>query len=435
MFSPEWILFLMRAFQRKTWARFGTLLRILKVSKVAKMARLAKVPHFLQTLESAVSSEYRMAYAKLLRQVFFIVVLNHVIGCGWFGTSKWSGDSGWAHTMLEEDRATYDMYLESMHWAISMLQGDTMVSPRNTVERTYAVVVLLVGLVVVSCFISSITTAMMTILSISSSREQSRIRLLRYLYENNVSSELSNRVRQFAREAALTRSTPDSEVELLKVLPESLRLELQYEIKGRVFKLRPFLQVMVEKDDELGKRLAHKMDQNWMHYGEKLFSLRQNCTCMYILRKGRLLYARPDRAHHRDSREIGHWRRMVTTTAAWMDGKRRSFSNNPEKVSVVEAGEAVCEMALWTTWWHRGHCTCGSACDVFIIEREALREVIVEFPREKNDYLLLYARRYVQWLNQDRATVDDTTDLHNGRSTIHLGSRSGGSRDVPSSPL
>merc|ERR1712136_420366 len=64
MFSPEWILFLMRAFQRKTLARFGTLLRILKVSKVA---------HFLQTLESAVSSEYRIAYAKLLRQVFFIV--------------------------------------------------------------------------------------------------------------------------------------------------------------------------------------------------------------------------------------------------------------------------------------------------------------------------------------------------------------------------
>ena len=29
---------------------------------------------------------------------------------------------------------------------------------------------------------------------------------------------------------------------------------------------------------------------------------------MYIPRKGRLLYARPDRAHHRDSREIGHWR-------------------------------------------------------------------------------------------------------------------------------
>ena len=205
-----------------------------------------------------------------------------------------------------------------------------------------------------------------------------------------------------------------------------MRLELRYEIRGRVFKHLPFLQVLAENsDDELGKRLAHKLDQNWMHYGEKLFSHKQKCTRMYILAKGRLLFARPDREDHPDSREISPWRRMVTYTVAWMDVRRKSFSKNSEKVSVVEAGEAVCEMALWTTWWHRGHCTCGSACDVFNIERHSLREVIVEFPREKNDYLLLYARRYVQWLNQDRATVDDTTDLHSGRSKVQVGLRSG----------
>merc|ERR1712136_629105 len=83
MFSPEWILFLMRAFQRKTLARFGTLLRILKVSKGGENGAADQSATLLA--DPRVRSEQRVPHS-ICEALEALRDTDHNDGATWNGT-------------------------------------------------------------------------------------------------------------------------------------------------------------------------------------------------------------------------------------------------------------------------------------------------------------------------------------------------------------
>merc|ERR1719189_225604 len=85
-----------------------------------------------------------------------IAVLNHLLACGWFGMSKIS-EEGWTLRHGFDEQPFHFQYLTSLHWSFSNFQGNMEIFPNNYVERFYAVIVLYLGLIIVSYFISSLT--------------------------------------------------------------------------------------------------------------------------------------------------------------------------------------------------------------------------------------------------------------------------------------
>jgi len=385
---PEWIILAVSLSNSGSGsaARVGKVLRAMKVARLLRLVRLAKLRRIVAKTEKLLNNEHLVAYINLGKLMLSIAVLNHIVACGWYGMSKMASEEGWADIPLYADSSVLYRYLTSLHWALSMFQGSVEVYPRTTAERAYAVGVSFLGLVVVSYFISSITHFMTQIQTTHAATNQRRFRLLRYLYDNNISSELSVRVKQFVETVSQTQRTTDRDVELLGTLPESMRLELDCEIKGPVLLIHPLLNNLAFDNELLGKKLAHVITQKSMHHGQPLFVRNAESNQMYILRTGRLLYLR---AHK--------WHTLGECTVV--------------PPTIVEAGHYMSEMALWAQWLHGGDCTAGSSCDVFALSSGDLELLLQDFG-SKLLRVAIYARQYVLWMNRIDPDIDDLSVKH-----------------------
>merc|ERR1719191_2017613 len=96
-----------------------------------------------------------------------IVSLAHLLGCGFWGISKfgrnfqdsWDLEPGWA-SAFNGSSVSY-RYTTALHWSLTQFTPASMdLHPTNTLERAYSVVVIMLALVVFSSFVSSITAAM-----------------------------------------------------------------------------------------------------------------------------------------------------------------------------------------------------------------------------------------------------------------------------------
>merc|ERR1712113_1290445 len=79
---------------------------------------------------------------------------------------------------------------------------------------------------------------------------------------------------------------------------------------------------------------------------------------------------------------------------------------------LVEQGSWLCEMALWTVWFHRGDGMAGSSSEIFTVAQNDFEALIL------NSGPLFFkvsrhAHNFVEWMNaQD---VDGVDDLSTGQ--------------------
>merc|ERR1740121_2184033 len=106
------------------------------------------------------------------------------------------------------------------------------VQPKNTEERVFTIFVFLAAFIIAAIFISNITSSL-TRLDIITSRQKTQASVLRrYLAQNGVSMRLMQRLHRNAMHALgqKERVMHESEVELIGMISESLRMELHFEI-------------------------------------------------------------------------------------------------------------------------------------------------------------------------------------------------------------
>merc|ERR1719331_2500203 len=89
----------------------------------------------------------------------YLALMSHVNACMWYAAGR-DSETGW--TSRYEDRPVMFQYLVSMHWALTQFQGTSDVVPGSSMlERAYAVICVLLSLLILSCFVSSLTNMMM----------------------------------------------------------------------------------------------------------------------------------------------------------------------------------------------------------------------------------------------------------------------------------
>lgn len=369
----------------------GRTVRVVRTLRILRLIRLVTLRRVIVSFEKRFNNDYMMCYLNLVKLMICMAVLVHYLACGWYGVSELQEDRGWASQSVFDHTNVGYKYLTSLHWSLTQFQGSMEVNPMTTGERAYAVVVLYLGVIVAGGFISSITNSMTRIQQIYAEMNNRRWLLLRYLSDNHISGVLSVRVKSWIEKALKEERTRAGEVELLKILPEDLRMDLELDSKKRVFAVHPLLYFLTQADHTLARYLSVAMDNNILQPKELLFELDAPAEGMYITMSGKLQYLAFDELKKGASRSKS---RVARTTAVVLGQNRDSEGESV----IVEKKSVVCEMAFWARWDHRGSCTAISMTDYYLLTTEKFTEAVI-MHSEQGFRVLRYACNFVNWMN------------------------------------
>jgi len=321
--------------------------------------------------------------------MFMLLGLLHLLTCAWWAVGMISlrvNHRSWNlelnSTPLEEE------YIRSFHCSLCTLVGTTLIMPETLIERIFVTTTLFLSFISAAFFVSSITTSM-TRLEMLSTDESRKVSLLkRYLADHDISQSLVIRVKRNAHHAMQrhSKSQPEAQVELLRMITEPLRLELNFEIRSKVLMDHPLF-FCYNKVNAMGlRKICHVAAERINLSSSDVLFLESEVPampCMYFVLHGHMHYNQQGK---QECRKIGS-----ASFCSWM-----------------------CEAALYTPWKHRGTLRAVAESQLLYIDTRKFQEAWQSLPTE---HLPRYGQAFVDWLN--KLDHDTFTDL--GRRSVLKG--------------
>eukprot|EP00747_Dinoflagellata_sp_TGD_P120603 gnl/TRDRNA2_/TRDRNA2_173279_c0_seq4.p1 gnl/TRDRNA2_/TRDRNA2_173279_c0~~gnl/TRDRNA2_/TRDRNA2_173279_c0_seq4.p1 ORF type:complete len:445 (+),score=47.94 gnl/TRDRNA2_/TRDRNA2_173279_c0_seq4:33-1367(+) len=284
-----------------------------------------------------------------MKIIVFMLVITHLIACGWYSLGKYCGDyvgNSWTlHHRLEHE-SVGERYIWSFHYAMAIFNGEHVTTPQNIYERTFTVFVLLITFVLSAWFVSSITTAMTRLQIISGQRSMQFSALNRYLINRDISRELAIKVMRNAQHALAEqkRNAPESSIELLGLISEPLQAELHFEINSPILFVHPFFQLMNEVNPGALRKICHTAVSGplSLSQGDVLFS----------------------------DLEIPVLPKMIFPVSGKLLYLRERTSPN-----AVTRGMWICEAVLWTSWVHRGTLRASNESQIMSLSSQLFQSI------------------------------------------------------------
>jgi len=365
--------------------------RAFRALRILRLLRLLKLQRIVNIAYDFISSEYAFIMIGMLRLVVFIIVLNHVIACGWFLAGKMSWEAGLERSWLK-DTVNGDMlqeqqlyqYTTSLHWSLTQFTPASMeVSARNVPERVMSIAVLFFALITFSSFVGSITTSMTALRSMRADTKKQFWMLRRYLNSKKIPYGTKSRVIKFLEFQSAKRQaevSPDS-IEILDLLSVPLQNLLQYELRKHYIEDHPFFAYLQEHMRPIMIRLCSRVLKfNPFAPEDVVFRNGEESTAMYVVQSGAVEY-HAKHGPHREPKLLEH-------------GLEGNLS----------------EATLWTSWWHRGQATSRTASFVGIIQPEPFAEIAKGHTVPWN-FCRTYAAMFVENMNSLSAGEHDDLPL------------------------
>eukprot|EP00747_Dinoflagellata_sp_TGD_P224188 gnl/TRDRNA2_/TRDRNA2_96373_c0_seq1.p1 gnl/TRDRNA2_/TRDRNA2_96373_c0~~gnl/TRDRNA2_/TRDRNA2_96373_c0_seq1.p1 ORF type:complete len:436 (-),score=53.06 gnl/TRDRNA2_/TRDRNA2_96373_c0_seq1:34-1281(-) len=355
------------------------MLRALRVLRVVRLLRLAKLRQLINAFQDRVDSEYLSVAVSLLQLLLMIVSINHFVACGWYllSSSLSKSEERWVDIFASDDD-TYVRYFVSIHWSITQFTPGSMpVQPQNLSERVFAIGVLLLGLVVFSSFVSSITSTMTRLRNLNAKHATQNWLLRKYLREHSISRELCARVNRYVAVVVFSQQkfTQQKDVALLALLSGPLHIELQKELWKPKLVLHPFFSRLDHKCQDIMRDVCcNCVTQVLLSRGDVLFGRGKEATHMYFLWRGFMSY---------DSRDVsqGHGTEVMT----------------------LQTGEWCCEAVLFTRWIHQGRMRAKIECDLMALDGSKFRDILKQHPAHFG-FPLAYAQAFIESLVTSKKT-------------------------------
>ncbi|CAJ1385490.1 unnamed protein product, partial [Effrenium voratum] len=205
--------------------------RFLRMFRLIRLSKMSKVSHLLR---EQISTEAGMIYFGIILVILRMSLLQHIIACGWFGVGVWAQEeenASWIKEQSIKDRTFLYQYTTCLHWAFAQLgMGSVEIEATTTVERLFCICVAFTGLISFSTLVSTVTSLMSNLQKAQDQEQQLFRDLRRFLNQNDIPLDLSQRVQRFLQHAyrARTSRTADSEVAIFALLSKSLNAELQF---------------------------------------------------------------------------------------------------------------------------------------------------------------------------------------------------------------
>jgi len=354
--------------------------KVTRVFRILRILRLFRIDRTSSALIGRVKSEQLIIMFGILNNLIFIVGLGHVIACLWYGVSKeqrpyrsntWLDASGIHEAQLAMKYAT------ALHWSLLQFAGGTdEIVPQNVAERVYAICAFLVAFVMATVFVGRLTSSI-TQLHMLSRKDIERFQVLKqYLVKNAISTTLTMRVMHNAQHALSEsqRFMEESQVELLAMVSEPLRIELHFELYSPVLAVHPMFRAFIDSAPQVMKKVCHK------------------AMSLLVVSNGDVLYMLG---------EVPSPPRMFIVCSGEL-----SYHSSVGAIAFLEAGQWISEATLWTTWTHQGMLKAVSDCRLCVLDATKFVELTESYDHDFD--IRLYAKTFVNSMNSGEI---DATDL------------------------
>ncbi|CAJ1356232.1 unnamed protein product [Effrenium voratum] len=349
------------------------LLRVLRFMRIARLLRLLKLKWLLETIGDAIPmSDYTTIVARVAQMMSILLYLNHVIACFFFATSKLTeGEKTWTDEYLLTTKHWTDQYAVALHWSLTQFTPASMdVQPQNSVERCYAISVVIFALVGFSYVVGDISSCLTQLRNMSETSSKEFRKLRNFMRMHKVPRQLALRVTKFAEHAysKQVKAMPMSKVTLLSLVSEQLLGELTFEMNKPHLIIHPLFENMEHNATLVLQRICTKaLVTKQLAHNDFLFVAGEQATYMHFLSSGMLLYKKGDT--HKDYVQANEdW---VTETALWL-----------QSWELLGTAEALGESVIVSI-----------DADIFLHVVESSSNSLIRMVQ-------MYARRFAVWLNE-----------------------------------
>jgi len=371
----DWIEWIIKLTDSAQSAGVSRLLRIMRNIRSVRLLRGVKTAQILKLIEDRIQSEALGVCWTTIKLLICILFANHLSACLWYwlGTLHDKDEPGWHQIYLDShpkgDTLAY-MYLTSFHWAITQFTPASIkIQPENSIERAFAIFILLTAFVSMSTFISGLTSAVMQLRQLSSVKHKQFWLLRKYLNEAGVPTKLAVRINNYCEHAWISRSKrlQEKNIELLMLLSMSLRAELKETIFSPRFAQHAFFMLLQTTAPTAVRSLCSTaVKQIELGQADDLFLCGEDTHHMFFVQKGKLTY--------------------------------KFFEEGPGEM--VDHAHWVCEACLWTSWVYRGTLTGVHPSTSTAIDTDAFSKVV----GNNNDSRLeavAYAKSFIHGINRE----------------------------------
>lgn len=378
---PDWLMSILDSGGAGDFVGLGRVLRAARAVRMLRLLRLLKLQRILNAVYDMIDSEYTFIVLDLCRLLTFILVLNHVIACGWFligDLSLKAGELNWLEHAGYSPAATASptwQYTTSLHWSLTQFTPASMdVSARNVPERVFSIVVLFFALVAFGTIVGSVTGSMTALRNMKGDSVKQFWMLRRYLKQRKIGSDLKERIVKFLehREEQKQNQVQEGSIKILTGLSQPLHKELTHEMYMPFLHKHPLLKyVSVEMHYMAFRICTEAVNSACYAYNDVVFYAGDEAENMYVIKKGPFIYEHLE-LHFLDR----------VPSRAW-------------------AAEAV----LWTQWRHRGELKTNKPGDLLTVNPDAFAKVMSIHPRPWH-FARNYGTIFVRELNLQQVTSD-----------------------------
>ncbi|CAK9115206.1 Potassium voltage-gated channel subfamily H member 7 (Ether-a-go-go-related gene potassium channel 3) (ERG-3) (Eag-related protein 3) (Ether-a-go-go-related protein 3) (hERG-3) (Voltage-gated potassium channel subunit Kv11.3) [Durusdinium trenchii] len=404
----------------------GRLVRTIRVVRTVRLLRLVKLKRVIDMLKDRITSEVVFILLNILKLIILLLLVNHFVASLWYlmGGLANAGTPNWrdAYGMQPGTQPLSYRYATALHWSLTQFTPATVdVHPQNMVERTFAILVLIFGLVLFSSFVSSITASMTQLRNMQEDKSKQFWLLRRYLLQKKVPQDLTFKVLRYT-EYATSRSgeaIPEHRITILSLLTKQLQSELRFVTHFGCVKLHGFFKLVCTMNESLlhmmstGKALVSKA----LASQDPLFELVDPALCMYFVDQGQVQYCQGQSA-------LGLGGGLSTWAPSNFDSEGL-LPPDPETVQPVtptESGIAIgkgghlCEIVLWAQWRHVGSARAIHESNIVQVIAKGFAECIRRDPAV-DSVAAMYARMFVQLANDRERIPEDWQEICNDEMT------------------
>jgi len=377
---------------------------------------LLKVQGKLSDILEYIQSESLRIVLGIVKLIICIMLVNHVIACGWFsiGTLDTFEDTWVNFYKLEERGGIPFKYTTSLHWSLTQFTPASMeVNGRNALERAYTVCTLLFAMVTFSSFISSITNATTLLRNLNSEELERRTALFKYLKQTELPMALASNVWSWVlcTKDKSHHRIHEKDVVVLQLLPKSLRIQLKDQVYTPQVTQHPFFFKMYEVNQTgVAKMYAEVMDEVAVGLGQELFVTGEVAQHMFFLISGHMQYSTEveieeesfSKQNSRKSNSSSNGVNSATssfTYAEYLDGDGRSRI-------VVKDGQWISEPVLWVKWNHRGQLAAATHSELYALCSAKFLEYITRDAAHHFE-ACAYARAFLHYTATNQVGLHD----------------------------
>ena len=313
----------------------------------------AKLPFPQEVFQELLHTQAASLYYSLFGSISRLLILNHLVACGWYAVGDFGGP-GWVAVERLDTETVFHRYLLCLNWAFAMLSvGSSELVPKSTLELFFSVLVAFRSLITYSTLISTMTSLLSGLSKIKED-ENTEFRMLRsYLVHHDIAKELQQKITRFLQHQYGLRQqakSADAQVPLLELLSSRLQGELSFAKYRKSLGRLAFVDELLQSNDlvvmQVLHRVAIKAIRDTAAAGKDvIFLAGDTATAAFFKVNGSLTYFH---SKERDS----------VSNSVW-----------------------IAEHCLWTPWVHLGDLISEDVSRLVVIHAQEFCDILSHSPR------------------------------------------------------